>query len=367
MNQATKRFLNIAMAIAIYHFGVPAAQAIMYPASGTWVNAFNQGNGPINDASTNHPIIGDLVDDPNTNSNAADGEMFHSPFPAVALADGDKLTFTGTVLLQGTINSPATSGNPRTQFRLGLFQDTGSADNTGWPGYLMTNTHGTGTPNGSISRKPIGNTSAYLSTTGANTLTSSGGNGTPFNDDTYTLSFSIERLTGADAGALQITGSITGTATTNFSENLTFKDLNGSPPTYTFNRLGFLLGGNLDADRGAFSDLVLSATGPSFNSLGDFNNDTKVDSGDYVLWRKDNGTNNTLPNDGGLGSPIGSSHYNLWRANFGSSSGGSGSSLTSVPEPTTLVLLPMAVAMVLFAMRRRPKLAAAVVPSRHSR
>ena len=46
---------------------------------------------------------------------------------------------------------------------------------------------------------------------------------------------------------------------------------------------------------------------------GDFNSDGKVDAGDYVTWRKNDGTNNALANDGGLGTPVGSAHYNLWR------------------------------------------------------
>jgi hypothetical protein len=58
---------------------------------------------------------------------------------------------------------------------------------------------------------------------------------------------------------------------------------------------------------------------------GDFNEDGKVDAADYVVWRKTDGT------------PTG---YNLWRTNFGRTSG-SGSSLTAgaaVPEPSTMLL-----------------------------
>ena len=86
-------------------------------------------------------------------------------------------------------------------------------------------------------------------------------------------------------------------------------------------------------------DLQVTAVGLS----GDFNNDGKVDAADYVSWRKNNGTNNALPNDNGLGTPITSAHYDLWRANFGNPPGsGSGSGLAgnqAVPEPATLVLI----------------------------
>jgi hypothetical protein len=78
---------------------------------------------------------------------------------------------------------------------------------------------------------------------------------------------------------------------------------------------------------------------------GDFNSDGKVDAGDYVTWRKNNGTNNALANDGGLGTPIGPAHFNLWRANFGNPPGAGSGGLegAAVPEPATLMLLVTAV------------------------
>jgi hypothetical protein len=86
---------------------------------------------------------------------------------------------------------------------------------------------------------------------------------------------------------------------------------------------------------------------------GDFNNDGKVDAGDYVTWRKNDGTNNTLPNDNGLGSPIGAAHYNLWRANFGNPpGGGTGLNGAAVPEPATMMLCFCAVAALTLARRR---------------
>jgi hypothetical protein len=70
---------------------------------------------------------------------------------------------------------------------------------------------------------------------------------------------------------------------------------------------------------------------------GDFNHDGFVNSADYVVWRKNNGS----PAD-----------YAAWRANFGnslasgSSLSASSSSSTNVPEPTPTMLLTMAVAFV---------------------
>jgi autotransporter-associated beta strand protein len=88
---------------------------------------------------------------------------------------------------------------------------------------------------------------------------------------------------------------------------------------------------------------------------GDFNSDGKVDAGDYVTWRKNDGTNNALANDNGLGTPVGLAHFNLWRANFGnppgSGSGGGLGGASAVPEPAAVSLL-WAIAP-LVAMRRR--------------
>jgi hypothetical protein len=86
---------------------------------------------------------------------------------------------------------------------------------------------------------------------------------------------------------------------------------------------------------------------------GDFNDDGVVDAADYVVWRKNNNTNNPLPNNGGLGTPIGSAHYDLWAANFGNTAPGSGSgpSAAAVPEPMSIVLGMMVITGV--AIRRR--------------
>jgi hypothetical protein len=235
--------------------GLGTAAVHAGPITGPWSNAVGQGDGPIHDASTNHPIVGDLVDDSVTNSNAADAEMFDSAFPAITLADtGDKIFVTGTVTLSGTANSPATSSNPRTQFRIGLFQDDGDGDDLEWVGYYMSNKHGNaGTPSGVLGRKPVGNTSVYLSVTGQNVLASVQGDGTAaslFNDDTYDFLMAAERMGNDLALEFTLTGA------NGFSQTLSFLDTTASTlGTFTFDRVGFLLGGNLDTDRASFSNV----------------------------------------------------------------------------------------------------------------
>ncbi len=221
------------------------------PVIGLWANASGQGDGPILDADTASPTVGDGT------ANSAAGEMFHSPFSAITLANsGDKIVFSGTVTLMGTVNSPLTSGTPRTQFRFGLFQQSGTGD-TGWVGYSMSNKHGNaGSPAGVLGRKPVGNTSVYLSSTGQNVLASVQGDGTSaslFNDDTYSMTLTIER-SGND---LVVDGLLTGL--NGFSQSLSATDTAASTlGTFAFDRVGFLLGANLATDQALFANLDVS-------------------------------------------------------------------------------------------------------------
>ena len=85
-----------------------------------------------------------------------------------------------------------------------------------------------------------------------------------------------------------------------------------------------------------FSNIQILVT-PSDGVPGDYNDDGEVDAADYVVWRKNVGTMNMLPNDPD-GGTIGSNQYNTWRANFGEMSG-SGSGLGVVPEPSSVLLM----------------------------
>lgn len=81
-------------------------------------------------------------------------------------------------------------------------------------------------------------------------------------------------------------------------------------------------------------------------ALGDFNSDGVVDAADYSTWRDNLGSAGALPNDNGLGTPIGQQHYDLWKANFGQTGSGTGAIGTStggVPEPSTSALLIVSV------------------------
>jgi hypothetical protein len=140
-------------------------------------------------------------------------------------------------------------------------------------------------------------------------------------------------VTGAASGSSWLIGTYTGSLTGTF-DNVT------APYTVTY------AGGNI----------TLNA--PPTGLLGDFNNDGKVDAGDFVTWKKNEDTSNALVNDNGLGTPIGSDHYNLWRANFGNPPGaGSGAGLgiapVAEPEPASMGLAIVGVAAFGLGRRRR--------------
>ncbi len=96
------------------------------------------------------------------------------------------------------------------------------------------------------------------------------------------------------------------------------------------------LNGAFGPQPGYYDDVSVSSP-----LLGDYNNDGKVNSQDYVIWRKTN-----LNGDQG---------YTDWRSNYGTGDTGSGSGLVggaSVPEPATAVLVILAAAS--FCAWRRP-------------
>jgi hypothetical protein len=83
---------------------------------------------------------------------------------------------------------------------------------------------------------------------------------------------------------------------------------------------------------------------------GDYNDDGKVDAADYVVWRKNVGTMNTLPNDPD-GGTIGPNQYITWRDNFGAMNGAGSAGRAAVPEPASMMLVVVA-AIGLFSLAR---------------
>jgi hypothetical protein len=215
------------------------------PVTGPWLIA--QGGGPLTNQNTASPIVGDGP------AGSADTDAIHSSFPAITLANtGDRITLTGSATLTGIA-----SGGVR-QFRWGAYDFNGSGDTTGWLGYFAT--QGSGTTVGELYKRNSGNTSTFFSGTGVSTTGGTApGTGTTFSDGTYSLSLAIEKV----ATGLQINSTITRTSDSQDFGSVSLLDT--SPLTSTFNRVGFLIGGALDADQVQFSDIDVAFTPGSGN------------------------------------------------------------------------------------------------------
>ena len=79
-------------------------------------------------------------------------------------------------------------------------------------------------------------------------------------------------------------------------------------------------------------------------SLGDFNGDGIVDMNDYKAWKNAFGSANTAADGNGDGT-VDAADFTIWRNSLGRVVFGAGPGATSsVPEPTTLVLTILAMA-----------------------
>jgi hypothetical protein len=95
--------------------------------------------------------------------------------------------------------------------------------------------------------------------------------------------------------------------------------------------LTFISGGVLGAMGSLFVDDISAALVIASPSLsGDFNGDGVVDASDYVVWRK------------GMGTLYTQNDYHVWRANFGRTGAGALSSQAEIPEPSSILLLLVA-------------------------
>lgn len=91
---------------------------------------------------------------------------------------------------------------------------------------------------------------------------------------------------------------------------------------------------------------------------GDYNEDGMVDAADYAVWRNSWGETVALGTaaDGDGNGIIGQGDYAVWKAHFGESVNlvGSGSHNNVPGPPTSLRLMQLFVALVMFARTRRP-------------
>jgi hypothetical protein len=101
--------------------------------------------------------------------------------------------------------------------------------------------------------------------------------------------------------------------------------------------LNFILGEGDDV-QATFTGMFVATASLAEPLTGDYNDNGTVDAADYVVWRDNEGTTNTLPNDD-IGGTIGAAHYAQWQANFGNSAVGDELGGAAVPEPATALLV----------------------------
>jgi hypothetical protein len=161
--------------------------------------------------------------------------------------------------------------------------------------------------------------------TGATTLRGvSYPNGVIFvNEDSATLNGETWMIT-PTGGSPTLIADTVGSGGTETSGVLDISSLLGFKPG------SILLTSNQGAANGSLTTLI----NPNAVLAGDFNGDGVVDLADYAVWRK------------GFGTIYTQTDYDVWRAQFGlTPDGGAGAGLdqeTTVPEPVTISLIPIA-------------------------
>ena len=87
---------------------------------------------------------------------------------------------------------------------------------------------------------------------------------------------------------------------------------------------------------------------------GDYNGDGMVDAADYSVWRDHLGQTFALPNRGTANTgPISAADYDVWKSNFGNHAGSGAGAAVGAPEPTSVTILLIGVA-ILWGRRQWP-------------
>ena len=119
-----------------------------------------------------------------------------------------------------------------------------------------------------------------------------------------------------------------------------------TPLTGMGNQLTLTVTANLPFEAMAFDNIVIEGDGSVVVGVpGDYNDNGAVDAADFVLWR-DGGP---LLNEGNNPGTVNQADYDFWRARFGATTAGLGTS--QVPEPTSVAIGWCAMAFILAARR----------------
>jgi hypothetical protein len=134
-----------------------------------------------------------------------------------------------------------------------------------------------------------------------------------------------------------------------------FFDITGAQPGDQF---GFAvrseLGGGRSAGIAGFSFDIIDPTTQAIP--GDYNNDGFVDAADYTVWRNNLGEMFQLPNEGDGVTPgeVTVEDYLFWKSQYGMGGGSGG--LAAVPEPASLALVALGLAVTMFVGTSRRRL-----------
>jgi hypothetical protein len=243
-------------ALAICIVLVPG-YALAVPVTG-WIaidaSTGNASSKPLAAANTNAPVIGD-----GTNGSATQMAIYadiagqRDAAPDVALANGQQITLTGSANLAGIASSME-------QFRWGLFYEGAAPfDAKGWLGYIGNNSAGS---SGGALRAKNGafadfNNNVFISTStsGSAVNLQTDQDGGSFTSGVYDFSMTIGRY----GDELSIDAALS--RGTDFSQVWTGAAVTASNLlTFNFNRVGFLSGNSMSADRISFSDIDVSTS-----------------------------------------------------------------------------------------------------------
>ena len=189
--------------------------------------------------ATNSPVTTD-----------ADAETLVESFPAVTLSVGQVLVLTGSVNITG--NSGAIGGN---QIRWGMFDAPGTPATgvgSGYVGVWATAPNGAATANTVTANGSTTNPFSGSASTVVGSASDIGGNSSQFGTD-LEFSLSITRL---DATQISIAAEWTDNA--NVLVEWAPTSAPASPGDFTYDSVGILLGGTVNATQASFSNIEVT-------------------------------------------------------------------------------------------------------------
>jgi len=231
-------------------FSVLASNSFAAPVTGWTVVNPSTGAAttkPLTNQSTNSPILGNGTED-----SAAVVALYASisgptdGAPDVSLANGEQVTLSGFATMSGIVSSIE-------QFRWGLFQESSAPINAiDWTGYMASNSSNSG--GGALRAKTAGDGTTFAQSGNGVTIATSQ-DGDEFIDETYHFSMTVSRFDNEVAVDASLTNADDWTQE--------WRNVIVAPPTavtFNFNRVGFLAGSGMHANRISFSNIDVTTS-----------------------------------------------------------------------------------------------------------